>query len=165
MSILLPLYLRTALHHLQPRLLRAEHRWGKALAWVLRTRLILAVPLPQRISGFTIPLLPVILLSMRLVRSVPETAHVPAYPGARIADPALSRLLHTLLHEAAHQLWAVWPEWQRWFGRRRIYGVDINAADAVGEAVCRELCETTRYAGQAISYRSPLQWVHEVFDR
>ena len=153
------------LEHLQPRLLRVRHPWGRSLAWVLRSRLILIVPLPRRLSGFTIPFIPIIFLARRLVRAVPETARVPVYPGERIADPALCLLLHILLHEAAHQLWAVWPEWQRWIGRRRIYGVDINAADAISEAVCRELCESTRYGGQEISYRSPLRWLHPVLDR
>ncbi len=165
MSITLPQHLRNALEHLHPRLLRARHPWGRLLAAVLRTRFIIVLPLPRRLSGITIPFLPVIILSRRLVSAVPKTARVPAFPGERITDYALSLFLHTLLHEAAHQLWAVWPEWQRWLGRRRIYGVDINAADAVSEAVCRELCEHTRYAGQAIAYRSPLCWVHAVFDR
>jgi hypothetical protein len=163
--MLLPPHLKQQFRGLQAPLQAVRHPWSRALAWVLRTRLILVVPLPRRVSGFTIPFIPVILLSTRLVRSVPAGAEVPRQPGARISDPALANCVHILLHEAAHQLFAMWPEWQRWIGRRRIYGVDINAADAVSEAVCRELCEVTRYGGQAITYRSPLRWLHPVFSR
>jgi hypothetical protein len=163
--MLLPRHIRRQLSVLQARLEHTRHPWSRALAWVLRTRLILVCPLPRSISGFTIPLLPLILLSPRLVRSIPASTEVQPTPGSPLADPALCNFLHILLHEAAHQLWAVWPEWQRWLGRRRIYGVDINAADAVSEMVCRELCAYTRYAGQDITYRSPLRWLHAVFGR
>ena len=153
------------------RLPGCAHPWGRALGWVLRTRMILAFPLPGRTAGFTNPLLPLILIDRKLARQLKPAGSrgepaAPRLDGAgRIAGPPECAAAQLLLHEAAHQLWAVWPEWRRWFGLRHVYGPQINAADAIAEGISRELCAHTRYAGQHIAYRSPLRFLGRRFRR
>jgi hypothetical protein len=96
-------------------------------------------------AGLTTPVLPVILLDRRYVAQ-----NIGSEPGRR-------RIMHTLLHEAAHQLWAVWPEWRNWIGDRRHYGPEHNAADAIAEGVLRSCGFAGAYAGREISYVSPLR--------
>lgn len=159
--------LRPLTRLLASRLPGCTHAWGRALAWVLTTRAIITSPLPRRTSGFTNPFFPVILVDRKLVRQLDElytarseagdgTPFVELTEAGRIANPLDCTVAQLILHEAAHQLWAVWPEWRRWFGLKRIYGPGINAADAISEAVCRELCAFTKYPGMQLDYRSPL---------
>jgi hypothetical protein len=153
------------------RLPGCAHPWGRALGWVLRTRAILAFPLPGRTAGFTNPLLPLILIDRRLARRLPAPGRPGEQPAVqlddagRIADPLACAAAQLLLHEAAHQLWAVWPEWRRWFGLKHVYGPSINAADAVAEAISRELCAHTKYRGMDITYRSPMSFLSPRFRR
>jgi hypothetical protein len=127
---------------------RTQQPWSRRLEAVLRTRWVMSVRLPGRMRGLTWPLLPVILIDRAVAK-------------AALAAPCGSRvqleLVQTLLHEAAHQLWAVWPEWKLWLGIRGVYGPDRNAADAVSEAVMREGAPWSRYADQQITYCSPLE--------
>ncbi len=174
--------LRPLVRALRAGLPACRHPWARALAFVLASRIILAVPLPRRIGGFTMPLLPVILMNRRwMAEMLPEHGALQTFRG-RLMNGGVCEVAQVLLHECAHQLWAIWPEWKHWlrllFGvlppmRRsrvygwasRIYGVDCNSADAVSEALARELCTQSRYHSEAISYRSPLAWLHPVFRR
>ncbi len=112
-----------------------------------------------------------ILIDRRLTRELSAPGRPGEQPAVklddsgRIAAPRSCAAAQLLLHEAAHQLWAVWPEWRRWFGLRHIYGPQINAADAIAEAISRELCVHTRYPGQDIAYRSPLRFLGRRFRR
>lgn len=152
------------------------------MALVLRSRLILAFPLPRRVGGLTMPLLPIILMNRRwLAEMLPSDGGLPRYRG-RLMHAGVCDVAQVLLHECAHQHWAIWPEWKNWLRLllswppallqrprlawvSRIYGVDCNSADAISEALARELCTQTRYRGAAISYRSPLAGLHPVFRR
>lgn len=148
---------------------------------MLRTRLILSVPLPRRISGFTVVILPVILMNRRYTQRLRQPwAHWLDAQG-RLSEAAACDTAQVLLHEAAHQLGAIWAEWKNWLQWLRlwrwapwqratawlspVYGADVNAADAISEAVCRELCAYTHYPDQTIRYRSPLAFLHPVFRR
>jgi hypothetical protein len=126
-------------------LMRSTHPWARWLYWVLRTRAVFALPLPFQMQGLTNPLLPVILLDRKFVHQ------------NRTSARGRLRIMHTLLHEAAHQLWAVWPEWRNWIGDRSHYGPERNAADAIAESVLRSCGLPGVYAGRATSYISPLQ--------
>ena len=128
------------------RLQGSSHRWARPLAWVLRTRLVIACPLPFRMVGLTNPLLPIIMLERKFVTR-----------NLRLGDEGRARIMHTLLHEAAHQLWAVWPEWRNWLGDRNHYGPESNAADAIAEGVMRSMGVRSHYAERKLSYVSPLQ--------
>jgi hypothetical protein len=127
---------------------KSKHRWARALEWVIRTRAIVVVPLPFRMAGLTTPLLPVIALDRKF-------AEVNLAAGAT----GRARIMQTLLHEAAHQLWAVWPEWRNWLGDRGHYGPERNAADAIAEGVMREMGLPSHYPTREISYVSPLEKV------
>lgn len=132
------------------RLSASAHPWARRLRQVLRTRLLICCWLPGRIAGFTWPFLPVILISRAYLRREWE------------ARPWL--VVQLLLHEAAHQGWAIWPEWRNWLAwlplrqawQRRVYGPEHNAADAISEAIMRESGGPSRYADREISYKSPL---------
>jgi hypothetical protein len=174
--------LRPLVRHLTGALPACRHPWGRALAFVLRSRLILSFPLPRKIAGLTNPVLPIVLMNRRwLAEQLPDAGALPRYRG-RVIDEGCCEVVQVLLHECAHQLWAVWPEWKLWLRlllswppallRRpglawvnRVYGVGTNSADAVSEALARELCVTTRYSGQEICYRSPLGCLHPAFRR
>ena len=124
----------------------STHPWAKGLAWVLRTRLIFVAPLPFRFAGFTIAVLPLIWLDRDwLERRLSEGEAGRAY------------VMQVLLHEAAHQLGAIWPEWRNWLGDRSHYGPERNAADAIAESIMRESDLPSIYAGRAVSYVSPLR--------
>jgi hypothetical protein len=150
--------------------------------WVLGSRIILVCPLPRAIAGLTIPFLPVILMSSRYCRENLSSGPARLSYDGRLAAPGDCLVAQTLLHECAHQLWAVWPEWRLWprfflllppaaawrsfwEPRLRIYGADINAADAISEALCRDLCCSTRYPASRLAYRSPLARLHRFFRR
>src|SRR5688572_7866918 len=75
----------------------SHHRWAGSLGWVLRTHWIRLARLPFRMAGFTLAVLPVIWLDDRFL----EQALAEGQRGR-------ARVLHTLLHESAHQLGAVW---------------------------------------------------------
>jgi len=120
---------------------RSRHPWAPRLAHILRTRLFICTWLPRRVAGFTHPLLPVVLIQRRnLERSWP-------------AAPWL--IVQLLLHECAHQCWAILPEWKNWLRLKNVYGPEHNAADAISEAIMRETFIHSAYPGRPISYRSP----------
>jgi hypothetical protein len=96
-------------------------------------------------SGVTNPFLPLILLDRKFVKNNIDS------------EQGRARIMHTLLHEAAHQLWAVWPEWRNWIGDRSHYGPERNAADAIAEEVLRSAGLPSYYADRKISYVSPLR--------
>jgi hypothetical protein len=127
-------------------LAKSSHPWAKALDWVLRTRLIRTARLPWKMAGFTFAILPVIWLDREFVAR-----------GMAAGDAGRARVIQTLLHEAAHQLGAVWPEWRNWLGDRSHYGPERNAADAIAENIMRESGLGSAYADRRISYVSPLQ--------
>lgn len=124
----------------------SDHRWARALAWVLRTRVILICPLAFRLGGITNPFFPLILLDRKFFDE-----------NMQQGDAGRANIMQTLLHEAAHQLWAVWPEWRNWIGDRSHYGPERNAADAIAESIMRERGLASHYAGREISYVSPLR--------
>jgi hypothetical protein len=124
---------------------QSSHRWARPLAWVLRTRVIYSLKLPRWMAGVTNPFLPLIFLDRGYV-----------WQGLASSPAGRARIMHTLLHESAHQLWAVWPEWRNWLGDRRHYGPEQNAADAIAEAIIREAGLPSAYSGRRISYVSPL---------
>jgi hypothetical protein len=126
-------------------LAQSHHRWAGPLGWVLRTRWVRTARLPWRMQGFTFAVLPVIWLDRAYVEQC-----LNAGPERR------GGVLQTLLHESAHQLGAVWPEWRNWLGDRRHYGPERNAADAISESIMRECYRSSRYADREISYQSPL---------
>jgi hypothetical protein len=96
-------------------------------------------------AGFTFAVLPLIWLDRDFVRIQLARGSV-----------GRGRVMQTLLHEAAHQLGAIWPEWRNWFGDHSHYGPERNAADAIAETIMRECYPVSGYAGREISYRSPL---------
>ncbi|MDQ3023913.1 MAG: hypothetical protein M3R04_05965 [bacterium] len=100
----------------------------------------------MKIAGFTFAILPIIWLDRRFVESCFSAGEV-----------GHARLMQTLLHEAAHQLGAVWPEWRNWLGDRSHYGPERNAADAIAESIMRECGTSSAYANHEISYCSPLR--------
>jgi hypothetical protein len=97
------------------------------------------------VAGLTNPTLPLILLDRGFVWQALASG-----PAGR------AHIMHTLLHEAAHQLGAVWPEWRNWIGDRSHYGPERNAADAIAESIIRECGLPSVYAHRRISYVSPL---------
>ena len=127
-------------------LMHSAHPWAKPLAWVLRTRAIVVMPLPFRIAGWTTPFVPLIALDRGFVQQ-----------NLAADEVGKARIMQTLLHEAAHQLWAVWPEWRNWIGDRSHYGPERNAADAIAEGVMREMGLPSHYPTREISYVSPLR--------
>jgi hypothetical protein len=167
--------LRPLVRALRQGLLRSAHPWAAALRWVLLSRVIIVIPLPRSLGGFTNPLLPVIVMSSRYCADHMPRGDLALNAERKLLHAGTCMLAQTLVHEAAHQLWAVWPEWRlwlRWLGvlpglgaLRQVYGPQINAADAVSEAVCREICAQTRYPELAAPYRGPLHWLHPVFRR
>jgi hypothetical protein len=105
--------------------------------------------------GFTLPLLPVIWIDGRLATEF-GACTVAQGPGKVALNAKQQDAVQTLLHEAAHQLWAIWPEWRLWLGRRDVYGPERNAADALAEAVMRAGASGSRYATRELCYVSPL---------
>ncbi|MCC7478338.1 hypothetical protein IT575_07735 [bacterium] len=174
--------LRPLTRALREALERSSHPWARPVAFVLRSRIILACPLPRRVGGFTSPLLPVILMNRRwLHEALPADGEMPRYRG-RLCHSGACEVGQVLLHECAHQLWAIWPEWKLWLKlllswppsllRRpalawvsRIYGAGCNSADAISEALARDVCTQTRYGAEELCYRSPLAFLHPVFRR
>jgi hypothetical protein len=127
-------------------LARSTHPWARSLDWVLRTRLIRIARLPWNMAGFTFAILPIIWLNRSFVES-----------NIARGDAGRARVIQTLLHEAAHQLGAIWPEWRNWIGDHSHYGPERNAADAIAESIMRDSGLGSAYAHREISYVSPLR--------
>jgi hypothetical protein len=106
----------------QELLTASSHLWAPRLAAALRR---CKLRLRDGAGGFTVPLLPTIWIGRELADELPTR-----------------RGIAVLLHEAAHQCGAVWPEWKLWFNRwggrfdwKEIYGPEINSADDIAHQV------------------------------
>ena len=104
----------------------STHPWAPRLAQALQH---CNLRLKEGGGGFTIPLPWLGLRTIWIGREL--AARGVCYAG-----------VHTLLHEAAHHCGAVLPEWKLWFGRwggrfnrERVYGDEVNSADAIASAV------------------------------
>lgn len=131
---------------LEPAVLAARlsrQRFAKAIAWFL-ARSVLVVIDNLSIGGLTFPLLPTNLIAPLILLD------------ARLLSRAPRELARVLLHEGAHHYGVVWPEWRNWvnslarwglffvrwrdkrhpvFLQRMIYGVGVNSADNVAQAI------------------------------
>jgi len=134
---------------LEPALSSARlstQRFAKPIARMLSRSVLIAVErLP--VGGFTWPMLPTNLFAPIVLLNT------------RVPERGRYELARLLLHEGAHLCGVVWPEWRNWvntfarygmffvrwrdrrypvFPHNRIYGVQVNSADRVAQAILEE---------------------------
>lgn len=121
----------------------SQQRFGKAIAWFISRSLLVVID-NLSIGGLTFPLLPTNIIAPLIILD------------ARLLQRDPRELARVLLHEGAHHCGVVWPEWRNWvnslarwglffvrwrdrrhpvFPQRMIYGVGVNSADSVAQAI------------------------------
>lgn len=121
----------------------SHQRFAMAIAWFLSRSLLVVID-NMSIGGLTFPLLPTNIIAPLIILD------------AKLGQREPRELARVLLHEGAHHCGVVWPEWRNWvnslarwglffvrwrdkrhpvFPQRVIYGVGVNSADNVAQAI------------------------------